>query len=431
MSYTFTEIDRSLGTSDTTGITLRTAGAAAGDLLLVVACCGANATFATQPAITTQRSAGGLSGSNARPRMHVYTMVADGSAPDLVWTLSGVAPCWGVVYKLGGFHRNALDFSGVSTPPAGNSASIPSIAVPAGGVAVAIVAARDGVNIVGQLDYDFGQTEVLDTLAEADRAHGIGIAYREYAGATTAPALTVDLSDDTTNPTINFATVRAAFVPTTTTAGVPYDDEFDGAALEAYWADEDPLGDCSIDTGDAATLKIVVPGGTAHDLFTGIFDVPRVVQSIGDLDLDLTCKLANLPVAGQLAGIIVKGAGNDWVRFNHQHSAGTGRVYCATIDNGTATARLGSGGAVVTANCLRLTRVGATWTLYASTDGVSWGAALATFTFATTVTHVGLFAGNFGTTPPAYAPSFEWFRAGNAYADGGGTPPYVEWIEIF
>jgi hypothetical protein len=213
----------------------------------------------------------------------------------------------------------------------------------------------------------------------------------------------------------------------------PYSDEFDGGALNTdLWRVLDPLGDSSVSVA-SGQLRIGVPGGVGHDLWSDGLVAPRILQPVPNRDLDVVAKFDS-PVTTQyqMQGLVAQGDGANLVRFDVHFGNGQTRVFAATFVSGQPTVRVHSvmpGGAPVH---VRMTREGSTWTLRYSHDGVSWTTATS-FGFSLAVTEVGLFAGNAGSSPPAFTALADYFRV---VGDGGppppddGTPPVLSAITV-
>jgi len=187
------------------------------------------------------------------------------------------------------------------------------------------------------------------------------------------------------------------------TVPVPNDnlsDDFNITTLDAtQWLYLNPLGDGSMAlTGSQLVLD--VPAGEHY--FGSSNDTVRVMQPIVDEDFVMEVKFDSLPTEKyQVQGIIVEQNINTLLRFEI-YSDGNGlNLYAASYSNGTSTslynAPLTSGNPLY----LRVERVGQQWTVSTSYDGVAWQAALS-FAHSLVANEVGVYAGNTGSTPPAF-----------------------------
>ena len=200
---------------------------------------------------------------------------------------------------------------------------------------------------------------------------------------------------------------------TLTTAACPVsirNDEFNATALDTdLWTVVDPSGDATIEqTGGRARLS--VPGGVAHELWSGVDSVPRLLQPVPAGDFEVEVKFdSTVQERYQQQGLVLEHDKDDLLRVEAHHDGTATRLFIAAIENGVAkTKHLSTiaGGAPL---YLRLKRAGTRWELRHSRDGSDW--TLATrFTYAFEPTSIGPFAGNTGTTPPAFTAVVDHFR---------------------
>ena len=134
------------------------------------------------------------------------------------------------------------------------------------------------------------------------------------------------------------------------------------------------------------------------------------MQTAPNTDFEIEVKFDS-PVTRryQIRGLVVDESSGRFIRFDVHHDGAQVRVFPATINNGTASTRHNvastlSGSALY----LRLARQGNLWTPRYSMDGVSW-ISLKGFTYAMTVTAVGVFAGNAGNPVPAHTGLVDYF----------------------
>jgi regulation of enolase protein 1 (concanavalin A-like superfamily) len=191
-------------------------------------------------------------------------------------------------------------------------------------------------------------------------------------------------------------------------AGVVSDD-FSAAALNgAVWSFIDPLGDSSYAQA-GGLLTISVPAGTSHDLWTSGNDAARVMQPVGDADLDLEVKFESLPMnAYQMQGVLIEAGPADFLRLEFMRNATQLQLFCATFNDGVPTVR---GTVAVTDGTplwLRVTRTGDAFVAEWSADGLAWQPGFA-LTHAMAVGAVGVYAGNFGSPAPAFSAVVDYF----------------------
>ncbi len=197
-------------------------------------------------------------------------------------------------------------------------------------------------------------------------------------------------------------------------------DEFNAATLDTNrWLLVDPLGDSTF-TSTGSQARIAVPAGTRHDLWTGVDEVPRLLQATPDDDFEAEVKFDS-PVTRryQMQGLFVQQDARNLLRVELHYEGGGAYLFVAGISDGTASVihqRAIAGGAPM---YLRLKRKGSTWTLRYSNDGDSWTATSFSRTLA--VSAVGPYAGNGGPSLPAFASTIDYFR----YIPLDRTPPQV------
>ena len=208
----------------------------------------------------------------------------------------------------------------------------------------------------------------------------------------------------------NLGTTSDATFQTRACSATIRTDDFESAALDTdVWTLVDPVGDASLAlNGTQAVLG--VPAGVAHDRWTGIDTVPRLLQPVPNGDFEVEVKFDDAVAAGyQQQGLIIEQDAGNLLRIELHHDGGGTKLFAASFAAGTATVQ--HYGAVPGASpaFLRVKRAGNSWTVRKSNDGVNWTAA-ATFTHALTVRAMGPFVGNGGSSPPAFASGIDYFR---------------------
>jgi regulation of enolase protein 1 (concanavalin A-like superfamily) len=233
------------------------------------------------------------------------------------------------------------------------------------------------------------------------------------------------------------ATGDATFrTPTVAVGPAPVSDDFSGGLDASRWYVVDPLGDASVSTVGAGTqdaqLVISVPGGVSHNAW-GTNNAPRVMQSVTNGDFGMEVKFDSLPSKKyQDQGLLVEQDAGRWLRFS-VYSDGAGRfVFAASTTDGKSTQRLKTSVSVSAPPVwLRVVRTGSTWELLWAADGVAWTSA-GSFDEVLEVSAVGVYAGNSGGSPPAFASRVDYlFDMANPIADDPDTvPPVIEDITL-
>ncbi|NLF29797.1 MAG: hypothetical protein GX591_02780 [Planctomycetes bacterium] len=204
-------------------------------------------------------------------------------------------------------------------------------------------------------------------------------------------------------------------------------DDFSGATLnESLWQWVDPRGDGTVAVADGR-LGIAVPGGAEHEAWGADKDAPRLMQAARDEDFELEVKFESQPAgAYAMQGVLVEAASGDYLRFDfHSSSSSQVRLFAAAFSDAPPSVKhnaIIAGGVPL---YMRIRRQGDVWTQRYSHDGQTWltGAA---FTFGLEVSAVGVFAGNAGSSPPAYAAAVDYVFETSAPIDpedGPAAPP--------
>nr|MDT0664840.1 fibronectin type III domain-containing protein [Micromonospora sp. DSM 115978] len=171
----------------------------------------------------------------------------------------------------------------------------------------------------------------------------------------------------------------------------------------------DPVGDAAVWVEDGH-LRMHVPAGVSHDFWIPQ-RAPLLTQPAPDADLAVEAKFDS-PVAArhQMQGLVAQGSDNRIVRFDTFSDGSSQRLFAATFVNGTPTARLNAVIPATTPIRLSLERTGDVWTASWSADGSNWNTAT-TFTFATTMSKIGLFVAN-ASPNPSMTSFVDYFRVG-------------------
>ncbi|MBK7259735.1 MAG: hypothetical protein IPI01_18435 [Ignavibacteriae bacterium] len=222
----------------------------------------------------------------------------------------------------------------------------------------------------------------------------------------------------------NFTITAAHPLGSGTSASFPViatvSDDFNRPNLDtSRWTFTDPVGDATltmVGSGTAnARLSLAIPANVQHDLWTGINNAPRVMQSAKNSDFVLQTKFdSGVLSAYQIQGVLVQQDANTLIRFDLSSSGTNTYIYAASSTDGFATVpttRLESTLAAAGGPApiyLRITRAGNTWTVATSTDGSSF-TSYTSFDVTLAVSQVGLFAGNAGAPAPAFTMLVDYF----------------------
>jgi LmbE family N-acetylglucosaminyl deacetylase/regulation of enolase protein 1 (concanavalin A-like superfamily) len=246
----------------------------------------------------------------------------------------------------------------------------------------------------------YGSTVSSSTLAQTHRALlrdlACGTEYHFQVRARDAAGNETVRPDATFTTKPCSATVRA--------------DSFNSASLDTdIWTVVDPLGDTTVSMS-GTQLRIGIPAGVAHDVWTGVDTVARVLQPVPNADFEVEAKFDSpVTAAYQQQGIIVEQDSRNLLRLEFHHDGGATRLFAAALVDGTASVKHWGavpGGAPI---YMRVKRIGNDWTVSYSSNAVAWTTG-ATFTQALTVRTLGPLAGNGGSPPPAFTSAVDYFR---------------------
>ena len=186
-------------------------------------------------------------------------------------------------------------------------------------------------------------------------------------------------------------------------------DEFNSATLDtSKWAFIDPLNDSAsaVVNGHA---ELSVPAGTAHDLWSTVRTVPRLLQAAPNTDFEVITKFDTaVSATTQQQGIVVEESADKLLRFETYYEGPETKLFVAFINGGSASVLHSStvpGGSPV---YLKLRRLGTRWTFSISNDGEAWRSV--TFDQALTVAAIGPYVGNGGNAKPAFTGRIDYFR---------------------
>ena len=189
-------------------------------------------------------------------------------------------------------------------------------------------------------------------------------------------------------------------------------DDFNALWLNPFWEYQDPVGDGSYELVGAGTenahLRLSVPAGASHDVWTGGNRSVRVMQPSLDENLEIEVKFESQPTQRyQIQGLLVEQDPQNFLRVDFYSDGSALRLFAARFTGGVPQTLHNQVIAGHPNLYLRLTRQGNIWTPQHSSDGTNW-TVLGSFTQAMTVSKVGVFAGNAGANP-AYTAVVDYF----------------------
>ena len=160
-------------------------------------------------------------------------------------------------------------------------------------------------------------------------------------------------------------------------------DDFNSSQLDTrVWTFVNPLGDASYSMS-GSQVRLSVPGGQSHDIWTEGIQAPRIMQSAADTDFAVEVKFDSVVSQRyQLQGLLVEQDSGKFLRVDQYSDGSQTRLYVARFTNGAPTVQYNvvippSTGSFY----LRLAREGDHWMESYSYDGLTWSGA-ADFTWA-------------------------------------------------
>jgi regulation of enolase protein 1 (concanavalin A-like superfamily) len=278
-----------------------------------------------------------------------------------------------------------------------------------------------GVSVLAN-DSDSDGTLVASSVSVVSQpAHGttsVGssgvVTYTPAAGYVGADAFSYRVADDdgalSNVASVSVSVTAAPPPPPPPPAGL-VSDEF-SSGLGSQWTWVNPVGDATVAVS-GGLARLGVPAGVSHDLWTGAFRAPRLLQATPNVDFDVQVKIDSPMTARyQLQGLVAQQDADDLLRAELHHDGSGVRVFVATFVDGRDAVRAHSSVGFTASFWLRLVRVGDVWTFYASDDGSTW-VTVATFTHRMVVNQVGIFVGNHNPNP-SHTATFDHFRVAGA-----------------
>lgn len=183
--------------------------------------------------------------------------------------------------------------------------------------------------------------------------------------------------------------------------GAIVSDEFSGCTLDSsVWSYVNPLSD-SLLKMTGAGAQISVPAGTGHDLWKQGLQAPRLMQFVTNQDFNVEVKFdSTISKKTQTMGVFVQQDTANWMRFNFQNDGAglNSLVVVNSVNNNPAVTSTTPITVGVTANYMRIGRIGNFWNLQYSTDGSNW-VFVTTIERSLTMSAIGPFVGNTGNNP--------------------------------
>ncbi|MCB0060724.1 MAG: DUF1349 domain-containing protein, partial [Caldilineaceae bacterium] len=188
-------------------------------------------------------------------------------------------------------------------------------------------------------------------------------------------------------------------------------DDFNTCTLNnTRWTYTDPRNDSEL-TMTGSQVKITVPGGVEHDVWSSGNRAPRIMQSAANEDFSLEAKFES-PISKryQLQGILIEQDSQNFLRINFQHNGNNTYVFAASFSNGNPRERFVQSIPDGAPLYLRVVRSAHDWGVFYSDNGEDWNTnSTMAFNFIMNVTKVGAFIGNAGPNAPAHTGVIDYF----------------------
>ncbi len=233
------------------------------------------------------------------------------------------------------------------------------------------------------------------------------------------------------NPTASFTLKDQAVMAMARSVAAFTSDDFSGCGfLDKRWTLQDPTNDATASAVGAGTgderLRLTVAAGSEHQPWNWL-NSPHLTQALGSSDFEIELAFQDRPVDEEIYGLLIKQDNLNWLRFDFYGYNGTTYVYTGRTRGGRTSNRgnwaiPGSGGAL----WMRVARSGNSYTLSASTDGVTF-TTFRTYSNSFAPVEIGPYVGNFGTNPAAEMEVDYVFDTANPISpeDGGGSTQYT------
>ncbi len=193
-------------------------------------------------------------------------------------------------------------------------------------------------------------------------------------------------------------------------------DDFSSPTIDPMWT----VSDFYENTADAVTFGVTgssllfdIPEGVSHDMWEGRDFAPRIMQPIGDDDLDIVAGFLSSPrerFQGQ--GLLFQQDADNWIRFSGEHDGNRAKVVAYQMVDGVASTVIRKNLPGVVPRYLRAVRSGDTWSFQRSYNGSRWFS-LNDVTVPINLTQVGVVVNTHSndSTSPAYIAELDYFES--------------------
>ncbi|MFQ1701372.1 cadherin-like domain-containing protein [Loktanella agnita] len=232
--------------------------------------------------------------------------------------------------------------------------------------------------------------------------------YTPAAGFSGHDNFTYTLSDGV-NETIGSVAVTVAPAPGTATG---QSDDFASGTLSPIWTLQGP--DSAAISFDQAGADgwIAIAANGAQDIW-GTNNASRVMQAHDDVNFVLETRFLSTPIERyQMQGLLIEEDADTWLRFDTYSDGGSLYAFAAYNTGVSSAARIQVEIPGGSAPFLKVGRSGDSWSFLYSLDGQTWVSA-GSFTQSMTVSQVGVFAGNTGSST-GFTAAVDYFETSQA-----------------
>lgn len=189
-------------------------------------------------------------------------------------------------------------------------------------------------------------------------------------------------------------------------------DDFSSTSLSPFWTFTDPVGDVTT-AFTGAELEITLPAGVDHSTWNGVDEAVRLLQPVGDEDLDVVVKFETLPTKRwQGQGLLFYEDAQNWIRFVADHDGTRARTVVQKMVDGVASLVERKNLPGVSTRYLRAIRTGDVWTFQRSYNGTKWFDLRFEHTLPLNLQSLGVTVSNsHEVSAPAWTSSIDYFES--------------------
>lgn len=187
-------------------------------------------------------------------------------------------------------------------------------------------------------------------------------------------------------------------------------DGFSGDEIDPVWNIVDPVGDTTF-TLTGSSLVFDIPEGPSHDLWEERDFAPRLLQNVGNDDLDVVIGFESVPTTQfQGQGLLFYEDENNWIRYSAEHDGTRSRVAVYQMIDGDAQQVQRKNLPGIATRFLRVVRSGDTWVFERSYNGTRYFS-LPEINLDINMNQMGIVTTTHGSVAPAFAAEVDFFES--------------------